>query len=72
MKKIVINPKQLRHCLNEQNNVNVGISTTGKTIPAIMNAVDQNQGDIAQASKVGDPILHISRVIQLQVRCKIN
>ena len=60
MKKIVINPKQLRHCLNEQNNVNVGISTTGKTIPAIMNAVDQNQSDIAQASKVGDPILHIS------------
>ena len=60
MKKIVINTKQLKRCLNEANNVNVGISTTASTIPGIMNAVTQNQGDIDSASKIGDPVLHIS------------
>jgi len=60
MKKVVINTKQLKHCLNESNNVNVGISTTANTIPGLMNAVSQSQGDIDSASKIGDPVLHIS------------
>ena len=60
MKKIVINQKQFKRCINEENNVNVGISTTASTIPGIMNAVSQNKGDINTASKIGDPIIHIS------------
>lgn len=47
-------------CLNEENNVNVGLQTTANTVGAITNTVTQNMSDINQASKVGDPVIHIS------------
>ena len=59
MKRIIISSKQLS-CLNEENNVNVSLQTTGSSIPAMVNAVTQNKPDISQASKIGDPIVHIS------------
>ena len=59
MKRIIISSKQLS-CLNEENNVNVGLQTTANTIPAMVNTVSQNRPDISQASKLGDPIIHIS------------
>lgn len=59
MKRLIISSKQL-HCLNEENNVNVGLQSTGNSIPALINTVTQNKPDINQASKIGDPIVHIS------------
>lgn len=47
-------------CLNEENNVNVGLQTTANTVGAITNTVTQNMSDINQASKIGDPVIHIS------------
>lgn len=46
--------------LAEENNVNVEISTTANTIPAAIDAVTKAKPQISSASKVGDPILHIS------------
>ena len=60
MKRIVINTRQLDRCLNEENNVNVGLQSTGNTIPSLVNTVTQNKADINQASKLGDPVIHIS------------
>ena len=60
MKRIVINTRQLDRCLNEENNVNVGLQSTANTIPALVNTVTQNKADINQASKLGDPVIHIS------------
>jgi hypothetical protein len=56
---MIINTRQLS-CLNEENNVNVGLQTTASTIPSMVNTVTQNRADINQASKVGDPVIHIS------------
>jgi hypothetical protein len=60
MKSIIITRKQLAHCVNEENNVNVGLQTTANTIPAMVNTITQNKPDINQASRMGDPIIHIS------------
>lgn len=59
MKRMIINARQLS-CLNEENNVNIGLQTTANTIPSMVNTVTQNKADINQASKVGDPVIHIS------------
>ena len=56
---MIINARQLS-CLNEENNVNIGLQTTANTIPSMVNTVTQNKADINQASKVGDPVIHIS------------
>lgn len=60
MKRIVINTRQLDKCLNEENNVNVSLSTTASTVPSVVNTITQNMPKINQASKVGDPIIHVS------------
>ena len=60
MKKLIISSKQLTRCINEQNNVNVGLQSTANTIPSLVNTVSQNRADINQASKLGDPVIHIS------------
>ena len=60
MKKIILSKRQLDHCLNEENNVNVGLQSTANTIAGMVNTVTQNKQDINQASKLGDPVIHIS------------
>ena len=60
MKRIIINTYQLDRCLNEENNVNVGLHSTANTIAGMVNTVTQNRADINQASKLGDPVIHIS------------
>lgn len=57
--KIVLKKGQFKK-INEQNNVNLSLNATGRTIPSMTNAVTQNKPDIAAASKMGDPIIHIS------------
>lgn len=59
MKRLIITSKQLG-CLNEENNINVSIDTTGNTIPSYTNAITANRDDIANAGKIGDPIIHMS------------
>ena len=59
MKRMIITAKQL-NCLNEENNVNLSLNTTGNTVASYTNAVTQNRSDINQAGKMGDPIIHIS------------
>ena len=59
MKTLIISQRHLQ-CLEEENNVNVGLQSTANTIPALVNAVTQNKPDINQASKIGDPVIHIS------------
>lgn len=59
MKRIVVSTNQAK-MLAEENNVNVSIQTTGNTIPAAINAVTNAKPKISNASKVGDPILHVS------------
>lgn len=59
MKKMIISRSQLRQ-LNEENNVNVSLNSTGNTIPAFTNTIVQNKPDIMAAGKMGDPIIHIS------------
>jgi len=59
MKTLIINRKQMQ-CLEEENNVNVSVKTNANTIPAAINAVTQAKPQINNASKIGDPILHIS------------
>jgi hypothetical protein len=46
--------------VNEENNVNVSLNTNGNTIPSVVSTIDQNMPKINQASKTGDPIIHIS------------
>ena len=57
--KVVLKKKQFKK-LNEENNVNVSLNSTGNNITAMANAVTQNKPDIMAAGKMGDPILHIS------------
>ena len=57
--KIILKKKQFKK-INEENNVNVSIHSNGNDISSITNAVTQNRPDIAAASKMGDPILHIT------------
>lgn len=59
MKTLIISQRHLQ-CLEEENNVNVGLQSTANTIPALVNTVTQNKPDINQASKIGDPVIHIS------------
>ena len=59
MKRMIINAKQLS-CLNEENNVNLSLNTNGNSIASYTNTITQNRSDINQASKMGDPIIHIS------------
>ena len=40
--------------------MNVGLQSTANTIPSLVNTVSQNRADINQASKLGDPVIHIS------------
>ena len=59
MKRMIITARQLS-CLNEENNVNLSLNTNGNSIASYTNAITQNKPDIAQASKMGDPIIHLS------------
>ena len=59
MKRMIITAKQLS-CLNEENNVNLSLNTNGNSIASYTNTITQNRSDINQASKMGDPIIHIS------------
>lgn len=59
MKRMIITAKQLS-CLNEENNVNLSLNTNGNSIASYTNTITQNRSDINQASKIGDPIIHIS------------
>jgi|GEM_PF-1214917 len=59
IKRIILTREQLNEVLKETTTT-VQINTTGNTIPAITNAVTQNQPEINSASKYGDVDLHIS------------
>jgi hypothetical protein len=59
MKRIIVSSKQAKR-LTEENNVNVSVDSTGNTIPAAINAVTAAKPKITNASKIGDPIIHVS------------
>jgi hypothetical protein len=66
-KKIILTNVQLyevlrrvKEAVNEENNVNVSLNTTGNTISSLVNTVSQNKSQINNASRMGDPVIHIS------------
>ena len=60
MKKVIISKSQLDEVLKEENNTTVQINSTGNTIPAVTNALNQSRPEITNAGKYGDVSLHIS------------
>ena len=57
--KIILKKGQFKK-LNEEQNINLNLNSTGSTTSAIANAITQNQPAISDASKTGNPILHIT------------
>ena len=57
--KVILKKEQFKK-LNEEQNINLNLNTTGSTTSAIANAITQNQPAITDASKTGNPILHIT------------
>jgi hypothetical protein len=60
MKKVIISKSQLDEVLKEENTTTVQINSTGNTIPAVTNALNQSRPEITNAGKYGDVSLHIS------------
>ena len=59
-KKIILTRQQLNEVLKEENTTTVQLNPTGNTVPALTNAVINNQPEITKASKYGDVNLHFS------------
>lgn len=59
-KKIILTRQQLNEVLKEENTTTVQLNPTGNTVPALTNAVINNQPEITNASKYGDVNLHFS------------
>ena len=45
--------------ISEENNVNVSINSTANTVSGVENALMQNKDQINNASKMGDPVIHV-------------
>lgn len=60
IKRIILTRKQLNEVLKEENTTTVQINSTGSTIPAVTNALNQSRSEITNAGKYGDVSLHIS------------